>query len=84
MKAVVIIVAVLVIVALAVLLLRQGNPEDTATHGRSPADTDSERFYRGIDRPAGPDAEDQSPDGLSAGGARSRGGDDAPPAPPVP
>jgi hypothetical protein len=83
-KVVVIVVAVLVIVALAVLLLRQGNPEETATHGGPPDDSDSERFYRGVERPAGPDAEDQSPDGLSAGGARSGSGEDAPPTPPVP
>jgi hypothetical protein len=37
---------------------RTKHPEQTAGHGIDPADTTSDRFYRGTDRPAGPDAED--------------------------
>lgn len=55
---VVIVFAVALVVASAVVLLRQGSPEDTASHDDEPTDdTDSDRFYRGVDRPAGPDAD---------------------------
>lgn len=37
---------------------RVKHPEQTAGHGVDPADTTSDRFYRSVDRPAGPDAED--------------------------
>lgn len=55
---IVIVFAVALVVASAVVLLRQGSPEDTASHNDDPtADTESDRFDRGVDRPAGPDAE---------------------------
>jgi hypothetical protein len=56
--------AVLVIAAIAAFWLttvRGRGPESTASHGDVRPDTDSERFYGGADRPAGPDAEDPPP-----------------------
>lgn len=60
---VLLIVAVILVGAFLVWATRiSGRPEQTASHGpreeRGGADTDSERFYEGVDRPAGPDAED--------------------------
>jgi hypothetical protein len=56
----VIVVAVAVVgVALIVFLLtRTKHPDETASHEDERPDTTNERFYRGVDRPAGPDAED--------------------------
>ena len=47
-----------VVVVVAIVLLRGGNPEATATHPEDlPQDTPSSDLYRGVDRPAGPDVE---------------------------
>ena len=37
---------------------RHGGRAPDRVHPLDPADTTSDRFYRGVDRPAGPDAED--------------------------
>lgn len=63
MTAVVILIVVLIIVAalaIPMLIARKGpHPEQAATHTDDLSDDEtSERFYRGVDRPAGPDAED--------------------------
>jgi len=56
MTTVFIVVAVALTIGLAVVLLRQPHPEDTATSGEEPGgDTQAARFAN--DRPAGPDAE---------------------------
>jgi hypothetical protein len=58
------VMGVLLVVVAGVVLLRQGHPEDTATHAdeREP-DSTSERIYGYSERPAGADAEDMgSPD----------------------
>jgi len=58
MTIVFILVTVAVILGLAFVLWRQGHPEDTASHQEDvTTDSSSDRFYRGVDRPAGPDAE---------------------------
>lgn len=58
-------VLVIVCVAIAVLLVwlartsaRSSRHHRDPTEPLHPADTTSNRFYRGVDRPAGPDAED--------------------------
>ncbi|HEX2576813.1 MAG TPA: hypothetical protein VHK88_10730 [Aquihabitans sp.] len=52
-------VVVLVLVAGAVFASKRvKHPEQTASHGEADVSSTSERFYRGVDRPAGPDAED--------------------------
>ena len=51
-------IAILGCVALVVILSRQGHPEQTASHHDERPDTTSDRFYGGVDRPAGPDVED--------------------------
>jgi len=57
MTTVFIVVAVALTIGLAVVLLRQGTPEDTSTHSDElVGDTPADRFAS--DRPAGPDAED--------------------------
>jgi hypothetical protein len=70
MKIAVIVVSVAVIVFIAVVLLGQGGPEPSATHADE-ADPGgggvSDRWYRGADRPAGPDVEDQSIGGPTVG-----------------
>jgi len=51
------------------------HPEQTASHHDEAIDTTSERLYRGVDRPAGPDveldpmspAEDHEPPGPTPG-----------------
>jgi Na+-transporting methylmalonyl-CoA/oxaloacetate decarboxylase gamma subunit len=58
-----VVLLVLLVLVIAVVLVRfaqvAGRPEDAATHPEDlPEDTTSERFYRGADRPGGPDAED--------------------------
>ncbi len=74
MNVAVIIVAVIAIVVLAVVLLRQGHPEQTATTIDDPTgDHLSDRLYRGVDRPAGPDVEDQSIGDRSIGGTSQPG-----------
>ncbi len=78
MKIAVIVIAVLAVVVLAVLLLRQGHPEQTATHSDASApDDESGRLYKGVDRPAGPDVEDQSLGDPTVGG-RSQPGAEPP------
>lgn len=62
MTAVVVVVVVLVViaaVAVPVMIARKGpHPEQTASHMEDlPTDDTSDRFYRGGDRPAGPDVE---------------------------
>jgi hypothetical protein len=59
------IISLVILVVLATTLLGGWSrfvkhPEETATHEHEDDDLDttSERFYRGVDRPAGPDAED--------------------------
>lgn len=59
----ILIVAALVLVVFLVWMTRvSGRPERTAGHDdrrdEARPDTTSDRFYRGVDRPAGPDAED--------------------------
>ncbi|MCU1498981.1 MAG: hypothetical protein JWM47_2934 [Acidimicrobiales bacterium] len=50
---------VLAVVVVAVWLAhRVPHPEETSSHDEPALDTPSERFYRGADAPAGPDAED--------------------------
>lgn len=85
MKVAVIIVAVIAIAVLAVVLLRQGHPEQTATTTDEPTgDNLSDRLYRGVDRPAGPDVEDQSIGDRSVGGTGQPGvTPDRPPEPPA-
>jgi hypothetical protein len=52
-----VITAVVVVVG-AIVLLRGGNPEATASHPEDLGeDTPSWDLYRGVDRPAGPDVE---------------------------
>ena len=54
----IIVVTVVVVVVGTVLLLRQGHPEQTASHDDHVRDeSDSDRLYGGASRPAGPDAE---------------------------
>lgn len=81
MKTIVIIAAVIAVVACAVILLRQGNPEQTSTHDDTGSDTTSERLHGGDDRPAGADVEDMSIGDRSVGGTSQPGADDAPPEP---
>lgn len=50
--------AVVLVLAAVWASSRVRHPEQTAGHGSDPADTTSDRFYRSVDRPAGPDAED--------------------------
>lgn len=85
MKVAVIIVALIAVVVLAVVLLRQGHPEQTATTTDDPTgDSQSDRLYRGVDRPAGPDVEDQSIGDRTVGGTSQPGvAPDRPPEPPV-
>lgn len=60
MNAALLILLVLVVLAITVAVaVVSGRPERTATHlDDEPEDSTSDRFYRGVDRPAGPDAED--------------------------
>lgn len=52
-------VVVIVLVGAAMVFARYTkHPEQTAGHDGVPADTTSDRFYRGVDRPAGPDVDD--------------------------
>jgi hypothetical protein len=52
-------VGVVVLVVVAAWASRYvKHPEQTAGHDEVPPDTTSDRFYRSVDRPAGPDAED--------------------------
>ena len=85
MNVAVIIVGVIAVVVLAVILLRQGHPEQTATTTDEPTgDNLSDRLYRGVDRPAGPDVEDQSIGDRSVGETSQPGvASDRPPEPPV-
>lgn len=58
MSATLIIVAsVVALVVLAGVLLRGPHPENAAGHSDTHDDTTNHRFYDGVDRPAGPDAE---------------------------
>lgn len=57
---------ILLVVVIAAVVVRatqvSGRPEQAATHPEDlPEDTTSSRFYRGVDRPAGPDAEGSPP-----------------------
>ncbi|MDQ6698070.1 MAG: hypothetical protein M3Z46_11510 [Actinomycetota bacterium] len=85
MKVAVIIVGVIAVVVLAVLLLRQGHPEETATTADDQTgDSRSDRLYGGVDRPAGPDVEDQSIGDPRIGGTSQPGvAPDRPPEPPA-
>lgn len=83
------IVAAILIAAFVVWATRiSGRPEKTASHGlredRVGADTDSDRFYEGVDRPAGPDAETTGEPGAGIRGQDSPPGEavqpDIPPA----
>lgn len=59
MTGLVVAVVVVALVAAAILASKRvRHPEQTAGHGETPVESRSERFYRGVDRPAGPDAED--------------------------
>ena len=58
MEVLVIVLAVLLVGAGAVVLLRGPRQEDLSSHHDENRDeTTSQRLYRGSDRPAGPDAE---------------------------
>ncbi|QXC61099.1 hypothetical protein KSP35_22760 [Aquihabitans sp. G128] len=51
-------VVVVALVALAIWAAKHTkNPEQTAGHDDVPTDTLDDRFYRTVERPAGPDAE---------------------------
>jgi hypothetical protein len=73
---------VIVFTAVAVLVLvftlaRGGHPENGCGHSNDlPLTTTNEQFYRSVDRPAGPDAEDASleRDSPSPGGKATRRG----------
>lgn len=52
------VVVVAIVVAASYASKHVKNPEQTASEGEAPVADTSERFYRGVDRPAGPDAED--------------------------
>ena len=72
MDIVVIVLAVLAVVAAtAWFFFNRQNPERASRHEDHVTETQSERFYDGVDRPAGPDAEPMDPDRL--------GGDHRPP-----
>ncbi len=59
LNVIVIVLGVALVVAAAVVLLRGGNPEETASHTDDPTgDSTSDELYRGVDRPAGPDVDD--------------------------
>jgi len=84
LKVAVIVVGVIAVVVLAVILLRQGHPEQTATADEPTGDSLSDRLYRGVDRPAGPDVEDQSIGDPRAGETSQPGvAPDRPPEPPA-
>jgi len=65
MEIVVVAVAVALGAAFLVYLIRARSPERLAGHERPPGwdreRTPSDDLYRGTDRPAGPDAEEQRP-----------------------
>ena len=83
MKVAVIVVAVIAVLVCALVLLRQGHPEQTSTHTDDPtSDTLSDRLYRGVDRPAGPDVEDQSIGDPTVGGTSQPGAAEGAPDPP--
>ncbi len=56
--ALIVIGTLVVIVGAIEAAKRMRHPEQTAGHGDVPADTIDDRFYRTVDRPAGPDAEE--------------------------
>jgi hypothetical protein len=54
-----VIVVVLVVLAAAWAARHVKHPEQAASHGHDPSrETESDQLYDGVDRPAGPDAED--------------------------
>ena len=56
---VVVIATIVVLVGAAVVLLRQGHPENSSTHlDKLPPDSTTERVHGYSERPAGADAED--------------------------
>ncbi len=56
---IVIIATIVGVVVVAVVLLRQGHPENSSTHlDEIPPDSTSERLHGYSERPAGADAED--------------------------
>ena len=58
---IVIIATVAFLVVAAVVLLRQGHPENSSTHlDELPADSTTERLHGYSERPAGADAEDMA------------------------
>lgn len=59
------------VVAVGWFFLNRQNPERASRHQEHVTETRSERFYDGVDRPAGPDAEPMDPERL--------GGDHRPP-----
>lgn len=72
MNTLVIVLGVLAaIVVIGWMLLQRNVPEEMSTHDDAPPTTTSEELYKGVDRPAGPDAEVMDPDAL--------GGDHRPP-----
>ncbi len=73
MTAITIVASVILVVGVSAwFLLARKHPERAASHEERDAEsTRSDEFYRGVDRPAGPDAEPMSPDEL--------GGDQHPP-----
>lgn len=50
-------VVVVLVVGAMVFARYTKHPEQTAGHAGTPEDTASDRYYRGVDRPAGPDAD---------------------------
>ena len=72
MDIVVIVLAIVAVVAAtAWFVFNRQNHEQASRHEDHVTETRSERFYDGVDRPAGPDAEPMDPDRL--------GGDHRPP-----
>jgi hypothetical protein len=72
MTLVVIVIGVVATIAVvAWFIIPRQHPDDASSHGDPPTRTTSDQLYRGVDRPAGPDAEVMDPDRL--------GGDRQPP-----
>ena len=62
--AVIVVSVVALVLVVGWFLMPKNHPEDAASHGEPTTASTSDQLYKGVDRPAGPDAEVMDPEAL--------------------